>query len=138
MENKVLLKSFLPIVVLSVFLFLTSCGPVILTTRHHSPPPPWFYPNRIELVRYVYFPEYSIYYDLSARTYLYLDGGVWVRREVLPQRYQRIDLSRSRYERIRNYNDDNIRNYHEEHNANRGRSNLNTPRNNSNPRIRNQ
>jgi hypothetical protein len=138
MENKVLFRSFLPIVVLSVFFVISSCGPVILTTRHHSPPPPWFYPNRIELVRYVYFPEYSIYYDLSARTYLYLDGGVWVRREVLPPRYQNIDLRRSRYERVRNYNDDNIRNYHEEHNANRGRSNLNTPRNNSNTRKRNQ
>ncbi|MGB5700495.1 hypothetical protein [Muriicola sp.] len=116
----------------AVFLFMTSCGPVILSSRYNSPPPPWFYPNRIEFVRYVYFPEYSIYYDLSARTYLYLDGGVWVRREVLPQRYQRVDLRRSRYERIRNYNDDNIRKYHEEHNANRGRSNLNTPRRNRN------
>lgn len=138
MENKVLFRSFLPIVVLSVFFVLSSCGPVILTTRQYSPPPPWFYPNRVEFVRYVYFPEYTIYYDLSARTYLYLDGGVWVRREVLPTRYQNIDLRRSRYERVRNYNDDNIRNYHNEYNANRGRSNLNTPRSNRNTSTRNQ
>ncbi len=135
MKKKEVLKSLLFTVVIVIFLLLTSCGPVILSSRYNNPPPPWFYPNRVELVRYVYFPEYSIYYDLSARTYLYLDGGVWIRREVLPTRYQRIDLRRSRYERVRNYNDDNIRRYHEENNANRGRSNVNTPRN---KRSRNQ
>lgn len=132
MKNKDLFKALLLLIVLPVFFIMTSCGPIILTSRVNNPPPPWFYPNRVELVRYVYFPEYSIYYDLSARTYLYLDGGIWIRREVLPPRYQRIDLTRSRYERIRNYNDDNIRKYHEEYNANRGRSNLNTPRSNRN------
>ena len=102
------------------------CGPVIISSEPHNPPPPWFYPNRLEVVRYVYFPEIGIYYDLTARTYLYLDGGIWVRRKVLPSRFQNYDLNRSRYERIRNYSDDIIRRYHDEHNANRGRSNLNT------------
>lgn len=102
---------------------LASCGPVVITSRTANPPPPWFYPNRLEVVRYVYFPEFSIYYDLSAYTYLYIDAGVWVRRSVLPPRYRHIDLRRARYERIRDYNDDNIRRYHDENNANRGRSN---------------
>ena len=106
-----------------LFLLLGSCGPVVITSRTSHSPPPWFYPNRLEVVRYVYFPEFSIYYDLSARTYLYLDGGVWVRRNVLPPRYRNVNLRRSRYERIRNYNDDNIRRYHDENNVNRGRSN---------------
>ena len=107
-------------------LLLSSCGPVVIASRTGNPPPPWFYPNRLEVVRYVYFPEFSFYYDLSARTYLFLDGGVWVRRNVLPPRYRHIDLRRSRYERIRDYNNDNIRQYHEENNANRGRSNRTT------------
>ncbi|MGB5553373.1 MAG: hypothetical protein WBM83_01855 [Flavobacteriaceae bacterium] len=112
---------------------LSSCGPVVLTARASNPPPPWFYPNRVEVVRYVYFPEFSLYYDLSTRMYVYLDGGVWVRRTVLPPRYRTVDLSRSRYERVRNYSDDNVRSYHEEHNANRGRSNRTTPRSNATP-----
>lgn len=110
------------LVLIGLFL-LTSCGPVVLTARSGNPPPPWFYPNRLEVVRYVYFPEISVYYDLSARTYVYLDGGVWVRRNVLPPRYRSIDLNRYRYERVRNYSDENIRRYHEENNSNRGRSN---------------
>ncbi|MGB5668311.1 MAG: hypothetical protein WBM53_15855 [Maribacter sp.] len=116
------------LLVLFSALLISSCGPVVISSRPNYPPPPWFYPNRLEVVRYVYFPEYSIYYDLSARTYLYLDGGIWVRRNVLPPHYRNLDLSRSRYERIRNYNDDNIRKYHDENNANRGRSNRTTPR----------
>lgn len=134
MANRDLFKSGILFILVIVLLLLARCGPVVVTSPPNNPPPPWFYPNRVEVVRYVYFPEYSIYYDLSARTYLYLDGGIWVRRNVLPSRYRSIDLRRSRYERIRNYNDDNIRSYHEEHNANRGRSNRNTPgsrRNNS-------
>jgi hypothetical protein len=116
-------KSKLGLFLLVVFMAFASCGPVIVTSRAGAPPPPWFYPNRLEVVRYVYFPDLNIYYDLSTQVYLYLDGGIWVRRNVLPPRYRRIDLRRSRYERIRNYNDDSIRRYHEENNLNRGRSN---------------
>ncbi|MGB3151302.1 MAG: hypothetical protein WBB27_11630 [Maribacter sp.] len=131
MEVKELYKSLLLFVALLILLMLASCGPVVISSRVGNPPPPWFYPNRLEVVRYVYFPEYSIYYDLSARTYLYLDGGVWVRRNALPPRYRSIDLRRSRYERIRNYHDDNIKRYHEENNRNRGRSNRTTARRNN-------
>lgn len=112
---------------LMAMIFFTglSCGPVVMTTSVNEPLPPWFYPNRLEVVRYVYFPEYYFYYDLSTRTYLYLDGGVWVRRNVLPPPYRNLDLRRSRYERIKGYHSDDIRRYHEERNANRGRSNRN-------------
>jgi hypothetical protein len=103
-------------------LFLGGCGPVVISSRPNYPPPPWFYPNRLEVVRYVYFPELTIYYDLSQHTYLYLNGGVWVRSAVLPPRYRNIDLRRSRYERVRNYRDDNIKKHYEQQRG--GRSNV--------------
>lgn len=93
-------------------LFLTSCGPVVFTSRPNNPPPSWFYPNRLEMVRYVYFPEYSIYFDLTLNNYLYFENNVWVRVNVLPSRYRNIDLNRSRYVRVKNYRSDNIREYH--------------------------
>ena len=108
---------------LALLMAVASCGPIVVTSRVGSPPPPWFYPNRLEVVRYVYFPDLMVYYDLSAQVYIYLDGGIWVRRSVLPPRYRNTDLRRSRYERIRNYTDDDIRRYHEQNNLNRGRSN---------------
>ena len=112
---------------LTTLFIIGSCGPVVVTTGISEPPPPWFYPNRVEVVRYVYFPEYIFYYDLSARTYMYLDGGVWVRRNVLPPRDRNLDLRHSRYVRVKGYRNDDIQRYHEEHTANRGRSNRNTP-----------
>ncbi|RIV41970.1 hypothetical protein [Flagellimonas pelagia] len=110
-------------ILMFALLGLQACGPVIVSHRLADPPPPWFYPHRVEAVRYVFFPEISIYYDLSTRTYVYLDGEVWVRRRELPNQYRATDLNRYRYERVRNYYDDNIQRYHQENNANRGRSN---------------
>jgi hypothetical protein len=95
-------------------LFLGSCGPIIISPHPQNPPPSWFYPNRIESVRYVYFPEHTIYFDLSVRQYLYLDNNVWIRVRTLPQRYRSINLNRSKFVRIKGYRNDNIRTYHRE------------------------
>lgn len=102
---------------------IKGCGPVVISSRPETPPPPWFYPNRVEMVRYVYFPEYLIYYDLSLRNYIYLDNNVWVRVNVLPPRYRTINLNRSRFIRVKNYRGDNISSYHRENNTTRSRSN---------------
>ncbi len=110
------------------FLWLImGCGPVIYTSRPATPPPPWFYPNRVEVVRYVYFPDLTVYYDLHAGMYIYLDGGIWIRRKVLPPRYRTYNLERSRYVRIRDYRGDKIDQYHQSQ-RDRGRSNLDRKR----------
>lgn len=132
MENKDLPKSVLLFVVTLILLILASCGPVVLSARPSHPPPPWFYPNRVELVRYVYFPEHRFYFDLTTNNYIYLDRGAWVRANVLPPRYGQVDLQRSRYQRVKGYRGDNIRKYEEENNMNRGRSNRTTPRSSKN------
>lgn len=97
---------------LIIALFLTSCGPVVLTSGVNYSPPSWFYPNRLELVRYVYFPEYSIYYDLTMNNYLYLNNGVWVRVKALPSQYRNINFNSSKYVRVKNYRENTIREYH--------------------------
>lgn len=115
-------------ILLGGFLWLLmGCGPVLVTSRTAGPPPPWFYPNRLEVVRYVYFPELTIYYDLQSSMYVYLEGGVWVRRKALPPRYGQYNLRRSRYVRVRDYRGDRIEEYHNNR-ANRGRSNLDRSR----------
>ncbi|MDF1517456.1 MAG: hypothetical protein P1P79_05885, partial [Lutibacter sp.] len=59
---------FLTLVFLCSFgLSLEGCGPVVVTSRIGTPPPPWFYPNRAEVVRYIYFPDHQIYFDFSLR-----------------------------------------------------------------------
>lgn len=102
---------------------MESCGPMVISSRPETPPPSWFYPNRVELVRYVYFPEHMIYYDLYLRNYLYLNNNVWVRVNVLPPSYSSINLNRSRFVRVKTYRGDNISRYHRENNTTRRRSN---------------
>ncbi|MFZ2283846.1 MAG: hypothetical protein WAV86_08220 [Lutibacter sp.] len=114
---------FFTLVLMFSFVFsLESCGPVVVTSRIGTPPPPWFYPNRAETVRYIYFPEHDIYYDFSTRSYLYLDNNFWIAADLLPARYNHLDLRRSRQVRIHNYYGDDIKRYH---NDNRYRSNIN-------------
>jgi len=132
MENKKLIQSFILFMTLIILLIMASCGPVVLTSQPNHQPPPWFYPNRVEVVRYVYFPEYRFYFDLSTSNYLYLEGGIWVRRNVLPPRYNHLDMRRLRYERVKGYRGENIHKYHDENNANQSRSNKTEPRSNKN------
>lgn len=99
-------------VLFTVVLGLVSCGPVIISSRPQHPMPDWFYPHRVVNVRYVYFPEYSIYYDITLRNYLYWDSGVWLRVNVLPPRYNTFNLRRTRQIRVENYFDDDISRYH--------------------------
>jgi hypothetical protein len=115
-------KTPLFVMLILSLLFLGSCGPIIISPSLHNPPPPWFYPNRIESVRYVYFPEYVIYYDLSVRQYLYLENNVWIRVSTLPLRYRNINLKRSKFLRIKGYRNNNIRNYHRSNYSNSPRS----------------
>ena len=83
--------------------FLESCDPIIISPLPHSPLTTWFYPGRIKTVRYVYFPDYVIYYDLSKRNYLYLENTIWRRSALLPMRYRNINLRRSKFVHIKDY-----------------------------------
>ncbi|MDO9037422.1 MAG: hypothetical protein Q7U59_03635 [Lutibacter sp.] len=132
--------SFLTVALLFSFvLSIESCGPVVVTSRIATPPPPWFYPNRVEVVRYVYFPEFEIYYDFSSRNYLYFDNGIWITANILPPRYGHINLRRSHHIRINNYFGDDIKRYHNDNRNNLNRSNTSrrNPAVNRNPVRRN-
>ncbi len=118
-RNKILM-----LLTLAVAITLSGCGPIIISSRPDVPPPSWFYPNRVETVRYVYFPDYLIYYDLSIRSYVYLENGVWITIRTLPDRYNSINFDRSRFIRIQDYHGDNISRYHTD--VNRGRSSTGT------------
>ena len=100
------------VILLGAFLSLESCGPVIISSRPSHPTPPLFYPNRVVNIRYVYFPDYTIYYDLTLRKYIYLDNGAWITVNVLPSRFNGINLRRTKQVRVENYYGNDIREYH--------------------------
>lgn len=115
----------------SLGFFIESCGPVVITSRVGTAPPPWFYPNRAEVVRYIYFPDYEIYYDFSLRTYLYLDNNIWISTRILPARFNHIDFRRSHRIRINNYFDDDIKIYHSNNSYSKNLNRSNTSRRNT-------
>lgn len=106
------LKLFFGALLLISLVSFESCGPVIISSRPSHPTPPWFYPNRVVNVRYVFFPDYSIYYDLTLRNYLYFDNGIWVTVTSLPPRFNGVNLQKTKQVKINNYFGDNIRDYH--------------------------
>lgn len=106
------LKLLMSVIFLIIASNLESCGPVIISSRPSAPPPPWFYPNRVVNVRYVYFPDISIYYDLTLRQYIYFDNGAWLSVNVLPQRFNAVNFRSSKQIQIRDYFGDDIGKYH--------------------------
>lgn len=120
-------KRFFYIILLLAFMSIVeSCGPVVISSRPDLPLPPWFYPNRVEAVRYVYFPEHMIYYDLALRNYIYFSNDTWLTVSVLPLPYRNINLRRSRFTRVKGYRGDNISRYHRENNTKRRSSSTRT------------
>ena len=118
------MKKLKPILVGLLFVIaisLENCGPVIISSRPSRPTPPWFYPHRVVNVRYVYFPDFSIYYDLTLRHYIYFENGTWLSVDVLPQRFNTRNFRNSRQVLIKNYFGDNIREYHQRNTYVRGR-----------------
>ncbi|MFM1878957.1 MAG: hypothetical protein RLZZ241_1823 [Bacteroidota bacterium] len=119
---KIVRALVIPALMLLLAMLLSNCGPVVITSRIGTPPPPWFYPHRVEMVRYIYFPELVLYFDLRTHTYLYREGIIWRRQPELPPQYRNYDLSRERYQRIQNYDRDDIKPYHEQYQNPRTRS----------------
>ncbi|NEW79700.1 MAG: hypothetical protein GZ086_09840 [Gelidibacter sp.] len=66
--------------------------------------------------------EVMIYYDFSSRNYLYLDNGIWITANILPTKYNYVNLRRSQRIRINNDFGDDIKRYHNENRRNINRS----------------
>jgi hypothetical protein len=74
-------------------------------------------PSGYEHADYYYLPDIDVYYSVTDREFIYLDGRRWVHRTELPRRYQNYDLYRS-YKVVVNesnpwvHNDDDHRRYY--------------------------
>lgn len=126
------IKYFVIMFAVCLFLSTESCGPVIISSRPNYSTPSWFYPNRVVNLRYVYFPDYMVYYDLSLGNYTYFNNGIWLTVKVLPQRFNSINFKHAKRVRINNYYGNNILEYRRNSNTNKkGRRSTN----NEEPKI---
>ena len=111
------IRLILAIFIIGAITSLESCGPVIVSSGPSYSTPPWFYPNRVLNLRYIYFPDYMVYYDLSLGNYIYFNNGIWLTVKVLPQRFNTINLKRAKRVRVNNYFGNNIAEFHRRNNV---------------------
>ena len=85
-------------VVLLLSAGMDSCLPVYYsapaTTRVEVEQPNWApqFDNR-NLIRYYYFPDWGMYYDINNSEYVYMDEGNWYFSHSVPPRYAAYDLN---------------------------------------------
>jgi hypothetical protein len=86
------------ILLLAVCFSLALCGTAIAQVRlsvNISTQPIWG-PVGYDHVEYYYLPDIDSYYYVPEHRYIYLEGGRWISRTTLPQRYRNYDMYRSR------------------------------------------
>ena len=56
-------------------------------------PPPWAPPyDNVSQIRYYYFPDYEMFYDVWDGVFCYQSGAVWICSATLPQMYATVNL----------------------------------------------
>jgi hypothetical protein len=76
---------------LATVMFITATLQAQVTVSVNFSPPSWG-PAGYNQVRYYYLPDVEAYYDVQSSMFIYTNGGVWVHRAYLPERYRNYDL----------------------------------------------
>lgn len=88
-------KLFYAAILLSFIGFAKSADAQVSVNINIGSQPSWG-PSGYDYARYYYMPELDVYYDVSSRHYVYLQGSSWVTHASLPRRHRGIDLYRTR------------------------------------------
>lgn len=73
----------------------TMCAPSRPAVVSHPEPPPMWGPVGYDQVRYYYFPDMMVYYDVHSSMFIYPRGNRWVSAYYLPSHYGHFDLYNS-------------------------------------------
>lgn len=80
------------IILASISVLFTMCAPSRPAVVSQPEPPPMWGPVGYEDVRYYYFPDMMVYYDVYSSMYIYPRGNRWVSAYYLPNHYGHYDL----------------------------------------------
>ena len=84
------MKTLKLILIAIAFLSISAKAQVGISVNIGSPP--LWGPVGYSEARYYYLPDVEGYYDVRSSMFIYYEGGVWVHRAYLPQRYRNYDL----------------------------------------------
>ena len=91
--------------VLTSFLLLSACTPVVYEQTTNVPPPPpqaqvvyvapgWAPPyGNVQQVQYYFLPDIDVYYNVYTQQFVYNDGYSWIYVQNLPPAYSAYDLN---------------------------------------------
>jgi len=82
-------------------------------TKHHKkhhkttptaakPLPPWAAAHKYDATSHVYFPDYYTFYDPARGGYVFWEKGQWTLTPALPPYLEKVDLSKSRIQILKN------------------------------------
>lgn len=80
------------IILASISVLFTMCAPSRPAVVSQPEPPPMWGPVGYDDVRYYYFPDMMVYYDVYSSMYIYPRGNRWVSAYYLPNHYGHYDL----------------------------------------------
>ena len=66
-----------------IFIFISSCGPILVQRRPGPPSHAKAYGHQKKYV-YYYYPDLEIYWDSDSKTYIVLKEGTWVISDTRP------------------------------------------------------
>jgi hypothetical protein len=81
----------LKLIVIATVLFVAVTVQAQVSVSINFSPPSWG-PVGSNQVRYYYLPDVEAYYDVQSSMFIYYNGGTWVHRAYLPERYRNYDL----------------------------------------------
>ncbi|MDP2161631.1 MAG: hypothetical protein Q8K02_14195 [Flavobacterium sp.] len=80
------------ILLASISILFTMCAPNRPSVVSQPEPPPMWGPMGYDQVRYYYFPDMMVYYDVHSSMFIYPRGNRWVSAYYLPSHYGHFDL----------------------------------------------
>ncbi|GGD20592.1 hypothetical protein [Flavobacterium orientale] len=83
------------IILASILVLFTMCAPSRPAVVYQPEPPPMWGPVGYDQVRYYYFPDMMVYYDVHSSMFIYPRGNRWVSAYYLPNHYGHFDLYNS-------------------------------------------
>jgi hypothetical protein len=94
--NNIKMKKIIILLALCMGATLSETANAQVTLSVNIATQPIWGPVGYDHVEYYYLPEIDSYYYVPEHKYVYLEGGSWISRSNLPQRYSHFDMYNSR------------------------------------------
>lgn len=116
------MKTTKPLMLATLLLMAFNTKAQVAVNVNIGTPPVWAPAAPVE-VEYYYLPDIGVYYDVPARSYIYISNGRWIHSHALPPRYRGYDLYHGRTVYLSDYRGNAPYKYYSQHKVKYGGGN---------------